>query len=129
MEKTSLVDLHRDWKMNTEDRMIFWGTLWGLSGGDINEDSQRLMSVIKYPRFLYRYRSVTNNSLAALMDNNLFFSTPNYYDDPFDTYLRIDENKVVMHVQQDLISEERIKDYASFHKIQYEDAKKIIPNI
>ena len=129
MEETNIENLHIDWKMSTEDRLAFWKTLCGLHGENMDEDSQRLMSVIKYPRFLYRYRSVTNNTLAALMDNKLFFSTPNYYDDPFDTYLRIDKNKVIMHVQQDLMSRERITDYASFHKISFETAKNSISNI
>ena len=30
----------------------------------------------------------------ALKENKLFFSTSNYYDDPFDTYIRIDRKLV-----------------------------------
>lgn len=129
MEETNIGNLHKDWKMSTNDRLAFWKTLCELHSGNMLKDSQRLKETIKYPRFLYRYRSVNNNSLAALMDNKLFFSTPNYYDDPFDTFLRIDKDKVVMHVKQDLMSRERVTDYASFHKISSETAANNITSI
>lgn len=129
MEETYIGNLHKDWKMSTEDRLAFWKLLCGLNSGNMLEDSQKIKDVIKYPRFLYRYRSVNNNTLAALIDNKLFFSTPNYYDDPFDTFLRIDKDKVIMHIKQDLMSRERITDYASFHKISLETAENNITNL
>ena len=55
---------------------------------------------IKYPEHIYRYRFPTMNSIAALMENKCFFSTSNYYDDPFDTYLRIDFNVIDDYVNQ-----------------------------
>ena len=42
------------------------------------------------PAKLCRYRSVSPNNLEALRTNKLHFSTSDYYDDPFDTFLHID---------------------------------------
>lgn len=52
------------------------------------------MATIKYPPLLYRYRPINQKSIDALQNNKLFFSSANHYDDPFDTYLRINWNKV-----------------------------------
>lgn len=74
MEETNIGNLHKDWKMSTEDRLVFWKLLCGLNSENMLDDSQKIKDVIKYPRFLYRYRSVNNNNtLAALIDNKLFF--------------------------------------------------------
>lgn len=129
MKKTNTINLHTDWKMSTEERLQFGKTLCSLKGENMNDEGQRLMKTIKYPRFIYRYRSVNNNSLAALMENKLFFSTPNFYDDPFDTFLRIDKDEVIAHINQELNSIEIINDYADFHKIPIEIAKEKISNI
>lgn len=42
------------------------------------------------PKLLYRYRDASLNNLDALLNNRLYFSTANYYDDPLDTLLYID---------------------------------------
>ena len=89
--------------MNAEERELFWKTLCSLRGNDINKDIKDLISVIKLPRWLFRYRSVNFNSLEALRTNQLHFSSANYYDDPFDTFLHIDIEairKVFMSVFQ-----------------------------
>lgn len=86
--------MNEDWRMTNEDRKYFWDTLCILDGKNMQEDIARLAKVIKYPRFLFRYRSVNNKSLTALSENKLYFSSANYYDDPFDTYLRIDHDEV-----------------------------------
>ena len=76
--------------MNPQERELFWKTLYSLSGTDIKQDSEKLKNVIKYPKYLFRYRSVNSNNLEALRTNKLYFSSANYYDDPFDTFLHID---------------------------------------
>lgn len=48
-----------------------------------------MTQTIRYPKFLFRYRPVTFHSLEALRTNKLYFSSANYYDDPFDTFLHI----------------------------------------
>ena len=40
------------------------------------------------------YRPVNLNSLEALRTNRLYFSSANYYDDPFDTFLHIDIDSI-----------------------------------
>ncbi len=76
--------------MNLQERELFWQTLCALKGENPQDDVQQLISKIKIPKFLYRYRPVNMNSLEALRTNRLYFSTANYYDDPFDTFLHID---------------------------------------
>lgn len=75
--------------MNTQEREMFWQTLVSLPGEDIQAESQRLNDTIKFPKYLYRYRPVSMKSLEALRTNRLYFSSANYYDDPFDTFLHI----------------------------------------
>lgn len=76
--------------MNYEERKFFWETLCSLQGQSYTEDCKKLEKTIKYPRFLYRYRPVNMKNLEALRTNMLYFSSSNYYDDPFDTFLYID---------------------------------------
>ena len=44
--------------------------------------------------FRSAYRPVNLNSLEALRTNRLYFSSANYYDDPFDTFLHIDIDSI-----------------------------------
>ena len=76
--------------MNLQERELFWQTLCSLKGENLQEDVKQLINKIKIPKFLYRYRPVNMNTLEALRTNRLYFSTANYYDDPFDTFLHID---------------------------------------
>lgn len=75
--------------MNNDERKAFWERLCSLTDKNYFIDD-----VIKYPRYIYRYRSLTLKSLEDIKNNKLTFSTSNYYDDPFDTYLRIDRQKL-----------------------------------
>ena len=83
--------------MDIDERKRFWNTL--LLAKDEN-DRETLGKLLKIPLRLYRYRPVNNNSLEALKTNRLFFSSSNYYDDPFDTFIRIDFKKVREIVRQ-----------------------------
>ena len=76
--------------MNNNEREQFWKTLCSLKGNDIVAEKDLLIKSIKYPKLLFRYRSVNTKSLEALRTNKLYFSSANYYDDPFDTFLHID---------------------------------------
>lgn len=75
--------------MDDKERGVFWSTLCSLPGIDSKLESEKLRQAIKLPKYLYRYRSVNSKSLEALRTNRLYFSTANYYDDPFDTFLNI----------------------------------------
>ena len=76
--------------MDDNDRHIFWETLCSLEGQDIQKDCEALRKTIKLPRYLYRYRQVNLKTLEALRYNKMYFSTSNYYDDPFDTFIHVD---------------------------------------
>ncbi len=76
--------------MTSAEREIFWNTLCALPGLDPKQDAEKLITTIKYPKLLFRYRPVSFSSLGALRTNKLYFSSANYYDDPFDTFLHID---------------------------------------
>lgn len=80
--------------MTNNERKEFWEMLCSLPGTDLKTESEMLMQAIKYPKFLYRYRTVSTKSLEALRTNKLYFSTANYYDDPFDTFLNININEI-----------------------------------
>lgn len=92
--------------MNTEERQAFWDALCKADGKNLIEDSQSISTTIKYPRYLYRYRPVSVSSIDALQTNHLFFSQANYYDDPFDTLIKINYGVLHQHVMQMFSSEE-----------------------
>lgn len=68
--------------MNHSEREQFWQTLCSLPGNDIVAEREQLFKSIKYPKLLFRYRTVSTKSLEALRTNRLYFSSANYYDDP-----------------------------------------------
>ena len=43
---------------------------------------------LKYPRYVYKYRSFDINSLSALIKDSLWFSNPKEFNDPFEFRLR-----------------------------------------
>ena len=77
--------------MNDKEREEFWKVL--LTARSLN-DIEKINSKIIYPEKLYRYRFVDIKNLNALAENKLYFSTSNYYDDPFDTFIRIDIKQI-----------------------------------
>ena len=94
--------------MDNKQRKEFWDTLCSLEGNDIQNDSKLLMKKIVFPHHLYRYRDVTFDNLEALRTNLLYFSSANYYDDPFDTFLHIDIEKIRAEFETNFASEENI---------------------
>ena len=50
------------------------------------------------PPFLCRYRKVNKSTLDALKQGKLFFSTPKYFNDPFDSVAYLDEDKLIRSV-------------------------------
>lgn len=76
--------------MDLLERENFWKTLCSLPGTDIHAECEQLYGTIRRPKHLFRYRSVSMKSLENLRTNRLYFSSANYYDDPFDTFLHID---------------------------------------
>lgn len=88
--------------MTEKDMKTYWNTLCRLNGGITNiiTEREKLLATIKYPSSLYRFRSLSENSLNALQNNQVFFSSANYYDDPFDTFLRVDTQKLKDEFEQ-----------------------------
>lgn len=82
--------------MTEQELENYWNTLLGLSGAidKIDQERKTLLSTIKYPNSLFRFRPVSESSLGALEKNCMYFSSANYYDDPFDSYLQVDKSKI-----------------------------------
>ena len=80
--------------MTLGERKNFWDMLCSFDGSEPTVEMERLKATIKYPKYLFRYRPVSENNLEALRTNRLYFSSANYYDDPFDTFLHIDIDRV-----------------------------------
>lgn len=80
--------------MDNVARKNFWDTLNQLNGVDMDIDIQKLNKTIIFPCNIYRYRAINTSTIDALQTNTLFFSTANYYDDPFDTNINVDFNKI-----------------------------------
>ena len=81
--------------MDNNGREKFWNVLKNLH--DNSETSvNMLMDASPRPKTLCRFRSVSKNSLQQLNDNKLFYSSANYYDDPFDTYFYINNINIFL---------------------------------
>lgn len=94
--------------MNKQSRRKFWNVISNLN--DTSEKSVRkLEQVIQYPKTICRFRSVSENALNQLKNNVLYYSTANYYDDPFDTYFYIDHSYIKKQIEffKELISNNR----------------------
>lgn len=102
--------------MDLKERQKFWNVLCDCDGKDIERAVQNFSNVINYPKYLYRYREVTPSSLEALRTNHLFFSTANYYDDPFDTFLQINTEKLLTMANETLNNPEEIRKFTEFLK-------------
>ena len=75
--------------MDAAGRKAFWDTLCSLHTYD-HESARKLVEASPWPQELCRFRAVNENSLMQLQNNEQFFSTADYYDDPFDTFFSID---------------------------------------
>ncbi len=100
--------------MDIKERQIFWETLTSLTGENIAEDNKKLDAVIKYPKYIYRYRPINVKTIDALRNNKLYFSNSGYYDDPFDTYLRVNYKQIYEEIKASKLPEDDIIEKASF---------------
>ena len=75
--------------MDSTERKAFWDTLCSIRG-NTPEQTQMLASAIKLPRSICRFRTVSESSLTQLQENKLYYSSADYYDDPFDTFIHFD---------------------------------------
>lgn len=51
------------------------------------------------PSRIFRYRKCNEASLNALLDNKLYFSTPNMFNDPYDCLVYFDLNKIKSEIK------------------------------
>ena len=98
--------------MNDAEMQEYWDTLSSFTGENIPDEINLLMTKIRYPRFLYRYRPINNNNLDALRTNKLFFSQASNYDDPFDTFLHFDVEKLRQEFESNYGSPEALETLA-----------------
>ena len=79
--------------MNSTERKAFWDALCSIHD-NLPEHVQALSTAIKLPEYLCRYRTVSENSLIQLQENKLYYSSADYYDDPFDTFIHVDFSRI-----------------------------------
>ena len=95
--------------MDGEKRKLFWEKLLSLCGSD--PELKDLNDFIEYPNRIFRYRKMSVETLSALAENRMFFSSPQYFDDPFDTYTcikrDIDLNSIFPSWSNELIEENK----------------------
>ena len=94
--------------MTNEERKRFWEALRSLPLENASTDNERtlLKEALSFPPAIYRYRKVSEKTLNALENNRLFFSTADYYDDPFDTYINIDYDLIRSQIDAGLANPE-----------------------
>ncbi len=107
--------------MSHDEMQDYWKTLRSFTGEDIPNEINQLMAKIRYPRFLYKYRAVNNNNLDALRSNKLFFSKASSYDDPFDTFLHIDVEKIRQEFDSNYSSPEALAALANGMKETFQN--------
>jgi hypothetical protein len=79
-------------------------------GGRVKTEKAMQIKDLHIPRFLYKYRSFTSSHLKALEAGVLWMSSPDRFNDPFDTNVYLDPNRYVVN---DITAEEfsaRLKD-------------------
>ena len=79
--------------MDTIGRKTFWDELCRIRD-NTPENLQVLLATIKVPEKVCRLRSVSENSLLQLQENKLYYSSADYYDDPFDTFIHFDYARI-----------------------------------
>lgn len=102
--------------MNQDEIENYWNTLCSFTGKDPQKEAQILSNKILYPNYLYRYRSVNNNNLEALRTNKIYLSQASKYDDPFDTYLHIDYDRLYQELEENYKCTQQTEDLSSLFK-------------
>lgn len=100
--------------MDIEERKKFWDTLISLKGENVETEMIELIKTIKYPDKLYRYRGVNPKNLEDLRTNRMRFSSADYFDDPFDTFLNIDIVGLQQQVYSDIKDKIKLKQVFDF---------------
>ena len=64
---------------------------------------------------LYRFRTINDNSISGLMNDNIFGSTPDAFNDPYDSLFQYDIDKIYELLINDnrtfiLLSEELLEE-------------------
>lgn len=59
-----------------------------------------MLAAVDRPASLFRFRPVTESSLEELENNFMYFSSADHYDDPFDTYMKMDIPRLLKIVEE-----------------------------
>ena len=95
--------------MDVDARKEFWEVLLKAKN---ESDIAMVNSKIIYPEKIYRYRSISTRTLNAIAENEIYFSTPSKYDDPFDTYINV--NKLAISEQIKKLNPNSTKTFYEF---------------
>lgn len=102
--------------MDNAERKVFWDTLCSLDGKNAEADSESIRKTIRTPQYLYRYRDVNVKNIEALRQNKMYFSSANYFDDPFDTFLQIDLDRIKEEFESNFSSPEKLQGFITAFK-------------
>ena len=119
--------------MTSNERNDFWKELCKMRDNN-PEHIKDLRDTIKWPDYLCRFRSVNENSLTQLQENKLYYSSADYYDDPFDTFIHVDYTQIKnMHMMLSNDINEKSLDFTNCFKVLEEitgiSRKKLLNNL
>ena len=118
--------------MDFDEREKFRELLFSFNGENVNNEASALNKFITpyYPRYLYKYRYINEKSINALKNNLLYFSCASYYDDPFDSFININIEKINLCKEKILAhTQSNIEDLVSNNILPKNDIFEIIQKI
>lgn len=68
---------------------------------------------LNHPKKLYKYRAINKNSIYALLNDDIYFSRADFFNDPYDCSLYFNKNKIVKKIYNE-INLEIIKERYSY---------------
>ena len=89
------------------------------------KETEIVSKIFKYcwditPKNLYRYRAINENNLNALIGNKFLLTKPTLFNDPFDSLLFVDRQKIVesLNSESDIDVIEKLKNDSNFREEQ-----------
>lgn len=86
--------------MNKKEIQKAWNTINLFTGHDYENESNIINSIIRYPKYIYRYRMINSKNLDMLEKNILYFSSADHYNDIHDTSFYFDVNKTLFELNK-----------------------------
>lgn len=89
------------------------------------KETEIVSKIFKYcwditPKNLYRYRAINENNINALIENKFLLTKPTLFNDPFDSLLFVDRQKIVesLNSESDIDVIEKLKNDSNFREEQ-----------